>query len=165
MLVISSAVSVTPPPRIIGSTAKKIISKSSKSVLVYTPLSVTPSGGIRNILLVANKPSEREINKILDVASTIARKFNAYVFAYIIGNKDTVNVVKKRLEDLRLNHKIMEPTRESIEAEILELTQNTDLVIVNRTKAPEEKIPLLKHHISSLCKSLTGLSRSPVMIV
>ena len=165
LLVISSAVSATPPPGIIGSTAKKIISKSSKPVLVYTPLSTTPSGSIRNILLVANKPSEREITKMLDVVSTIAKEFNAYVFAYTIGNKDIASVIKKRLEDLRLSHKIMEPTKENIEAEVLELTRNVDLVIINRTKALEEKIPILKYHVSSLCKSLAGLSGSPVIIV
>lgn len=168
LLVISSAVSATPPPGIIGSTAKKIISKSSKPVLVYTPLSTTPSDSIRNILLVANKPSEREITKMLDVVSTIAKEFDAYVFAYIIGNKDIASVIKKRLEDLRLNHKIMEPTKENkenIEAEVLELTRNVDLVIINKTKALEEKIPILKYHVSSLCKSLAGLSGSPVIIV
>lgn len=165
LLVISSAISATPPPGIIGSTAKKIISKSNKPVLVYTPLSIISSDSIKNILLVANKPSEREINKMLSIASTIAGKFNAYVFAYIIGDKDTVDVIKRRLKDLQLNYKIMEPARENVEAEILEITQNMDLVIVNKTKALEEKIPLLKHHISPLCRSLAGLSRSPVMIV
>ena len=162
LIVLSSAVGETPPPGIIGSTAKKIIAKTTRPVLVYTSLTRQPPEKINNILLVLNKPSHHEEQRMLDIAVTIAKRFNAKIIAYVIGGLENLESLLKKHD---IEYTIVKPTREVTIDEIIEYTRRVDLVIVNKTRALEEKIPILKHRLSTICRSLTGLSESPVIVM
>ncbi len=160
LIVMSSAKSETPPPEIVGSTARKVLSKTSKPVLIYTPLSAPPHK-VGKLLLVFNKASHLDIDKIIDIAETITMAHRGVkITALVIGDPAHV---KEKLEEKKLSYDLIDHT--SSYEEVVEYTKDTDLVIVNKTKSFEEKIPLLRKHVTTLTRMLAGLSFSPVIVV
>ncbi len=160
LIVMSSAKSETPPPEIVGSTARKVLSKTSKPVLIYTPLSAPPHS-VNKLLLVFNKASHIDIDKIVDIARTITSSHsNVRITVLVIGDS---TYVKEKLMEKNLGFNLIEHSGGY--EEVVEYTKDTDLVIVNKTKGFEEKIPLLRKHVTTLTRMLAGLSFSPVIVV
>ncbi len=160
LIVMSSAESEAPPPEVVGSTARKVLSKTSRPVLIYTPLS-RPPHSFNKLLLVFNKASRIDIDKIIDIAETIAMSHSGMgITALVIGNP---TYVKEKLREKKLSFDLIEHSN-SYE-EVVEYTKDTDLVIVNKTKGFEEKIPLLRKRVTTLTRILAGLSSSPVIVV
>ena len=175
VIVTSSASCPTPPPKLVGSTASKIIARIDKPVFIATPYSFENreellKNGLSEISIVCMDIDR--IGKALDLAYYISRihgsRLNMLFSKKIPSNK--INELQHRLSQLRVKMSISVIKHENLDdfvEKALEETSKSKLLIITRQHRVYEKIlfPFIKHHLTRYERLFMGLSKTPLFIV
>ncbi len=175
LIVLSSSSSPTPPPRLIGSTASKIISVVPKPLLVITPYSFERKedllkNWINKIGLVCLDISR--VQKAVELAYYLCRKHNALLDIVLSKktNRDKLIELQNKLGriGLRTNTVVIEHSSvEDFVKRSLEELSDARAIIITRQRTVTEKIhfPFLHHRVTKYERLFMGLSAIPIFIV
>ncbi len=172
LIIISSSASPTPPPRLVGSTASKIISALNVPSLVITPASYERKefllDSFNGIGIICSDP--RFIDRSLMYAYSILSKKRGrlrLVFPHNADRELMVNV-QQRLRDMGLSVDLVLVKGDNVDDFIKNaLGRVNDLNLLISLKKPHHglRLPLISGRLSRYDRLLIGLSPVPILLV
>ncbi|MCD6301652.1 MAG: universal stress protein, partial [Staphylothermus sp.] len=175
LIVLSSSSSPTPPSRLIGSTASKIVSVIPRPILVITPYSFERKedllkNGINKIGLVCLNINNMQ--RAIELAYYLCNKHNALLDIILSKktNRDKLIELQNKLGNmgLKINTIVIDHTSiEEFVKKSLEELDDANAIITTRQKTVTEKIPFpfLHHRVTKYERLFMGLSAIPIFIV
>ncbi len=175
LIVLTSSSSPTPPSRLIGSTASKIISIIPKPSLIITPYSFERKeyllrGEIDKIGMVCLDISR--VQRAVELAYYLCRKHNASLDIILSRktNRNRLIELQNRLSRMGLRTDTLVIDHVDIEDFVkksLEELSDAKAIIITRQRTITEKMhfPFLHHRVTKYERLFMGLSAVPIFIV
>ncbi len=169
MIVMSTSRNEMVPIGVIGSTARKIIAKTSVPVLVYTPLSPSEKIVVKRILILPIDTSRESMELLKRLVKDLVDRVKISISVYMGLSEQSS---KTLISDLRREKIMCNQISEKITKpqELVELMEEHDLIVMPRCRkgiAQKVKTTIVKSRETDNCIDIViaGLSPRPVLLV